>query len=289
MLPRFREYHRPTSVEEALVLLQRPSVRTVPLAGGTTLLGDPDPEVEAVVDLQSLPLAEVQQEAQWVRVGAMVRVQTLVEHPLTQQLAGGLLARAARESAPLLTRNMATLGGCVASGDQVDPLLLALLALKAVVVLAGPGEYEQPLDPFLDKRKELLGKGGLITGVLVPQPEDRTGTALLKVSRTPADRPILNAAACLTLDDEGVCRAATVVLGGVAARPLRLRLVESALVGAASEADAMEAATTRGALPEDAPGDARASGAYRLEVAPVLLQRTLAAAWRRALDRPAVA
>jgi len=288
MLPRFREYHRPTSVEEALTLLQRPSVRTVPLAGGTTLLGNPDPGIQAVVDLQSLPLVDIQQDAQRLSLGAMVRVQTLVEHPLVRQLAGGFLSRGARESATLLTRNVATVGGCVASGDEVDPLLLTLLVLKvkAVVVLATPEPLEQPLDQFLDEREALLGRRALITQVLIPRPVGRLGTALLKVSRTPADRPILNAAAGLALDDNGVCQTATVVLGGLGPRPTRLRHLESALAGTSLDAEAVREAASQAELPEDAPTDARASGAYRLEVAPVLLHRLLNAAWHQAARQP---
>jgi len=286
MLPRFREYHRPTSVEEALTLLQRPSVRTVPLAGGTTLVGNPDPGIQAVVDLQSLPLVDIQQDAQRLSLGAMVRVQTLVEHPLVRQLAGGFLSRGARESATLLTRNVATVGGCVASGDEVDPLLLTLLVLKAVVVLAAPEPLDQPLDQFLDEREALLGRGALITQVLIPQPVGRLGTALFKVSRTPADRPILNAAAGLAVDDDGVCQTAAVVVGGLGPRPTRLRHLESALVGTSLDAEAVREATSQAELPGDAPTDARASGAYRLEVAPVLLHRLLNAAWHQAARQP---
>ena len=39
-----KEYHRPDTLEEALALLNRAQVRTVPLAGGTVLNGLPENE-----------------------------------------------------------------------------------------------------------------------------------------------------------------------------------------------------------------------------------------------------
>jgi len=51
-----KEYHRPHELADALRLLQRQDVRTVPLAGGTGLVGRGGPGVEAVVDLLELGL-----------------------------------------------------------------------------------------------------------------------------------------------------------------------------------------------------------------------------------------
>ena len=65
MLLNLREYYRPTETGEtdglalALELLARPNIRTVPLAGGDTLIGSGDPAIEAVVDLQALGLTEI--------------------------------------------------------------------------------------------------------------------------------------------------------------------------------------------------------------------------------------
>ncbi|MGC8838469.1 MAG: FAD binding domain-containing protein [Anaerolineae bacterium] len=284
MSHRFREYWRPQSLEEALTLLARPEVRTVPLAGGTALLPHPTPEVEAVVDLQDLPLADIRVEDPHggLALGAMVRLQTLVEEAAVRAFAGGLIAQGARESAPLLTRNAATVGGCVATADPLDLLLLALLALRARVRYCAPEPREHPLDQFLEERENLLGRGVLIAEILVARPGERTGTSLLKVARTPADRPILAGAVCLSLDASGACQSVSVAMGGLGPVPVRLRGIEALLAGAPLSEGAIAEAVRRLRWPEDAPGDVRTSGAYRLEVAPVLLRRLLWTAWRRA-------
>ena len=56
MLRELRTYHRPKELREALALLGNAQVKTAPLAGGSELLGRQDTEIEAIVDLQDLPL-----------------------------------------------------------------------------------------------------------------------------------------------------------------------------------------------------------------------------------------
>lgn len=47
------EYNRPKTLDEALSLLSRKGIKTLPLGGGT-ILNQPSTERYAVVDLQSL-------------------------------------------------------------------------------------------------------------------------------------------------------------------------------------------------------------------------------------------
>src|SRR5690606_41271983 len=79
MLYNLREYHRPRDLDEALRLLQRPEIRTVPLAGGTDLVGQRNPDVEAVVDLSELGLDTTHTEDGVPRLGAMARLATIVQ------------------------------------------------------------------------------------------------------------------------------------------------------------------------------------------------------------------
>ena len=51
------EYHKPITLDEALKLLRRTRVKTVPLAGGTSLIPEAAPDVQAVVDLNALDLS----------------------------------------------------------------------------------------------------------------------------------------------------------------------------------------------------------------------------------------
>ena len=57
MLLNLLEYHWAEHIDDALMLLSRPDIKTVPLAGGTYLLGLHDDSIQAVVDLRDLELA----------------------------------------------------------------------------------------------------------------------------------------------------------------------------------------------------------------------------------------
>lgn len=271
-------YHRPTQVGVALRLLARRSPRTVPLAGGTWLVARRDPTVEAVVDLTRLNLAFIEPQGDWLRLGAMTNLQSLIASPEVRALAGGLLAEAVRRSAPRAIRNVATLGGTLVIGEPTSEVALALLALDAQVVIRTPTRRMVSLDAFLAHRTEHLPPAGLIVEVFVPLSPKNLGVALTEVSRTPCDRPIVNAAVLVSRQGD-VCHVVRLALGGVAPHPLRLPAVEAMLTGSTpnDELLAAIAQTVSGAVTPAT--DTRASAEYRREMAGVVAARALRQAW----------
>ena len=102
MMLKLSEYHRPRTVAEALDFLRRPGVPTLPLAGGTELLGRKDFTTQALVDLSTLGLDGLDtDEAGGLHIGAMVRLQTLVEDSRVRNFAGGVLSEAGRRGPPV--------------------------------------------------------------------------------------------------------------------------------------------------------------------------------------------
>src|SRR5437588_9082703 len=152
MLLNLLEYHWAEDIDDALLLLARTDTKTLPLAGGTYLLGLQDDSIEAVVDLRDLELAYISEETRGdragvVHIGAMTTLQSMVDDPLLKDLAGGLLARAALASSfSRLIRNSATLGGTLGAGiaSQAD-LLTALAVLDAEVVLRSASKTQVDL------------------------------------------------------------------------------------------------------------------------------------------------
>ena len=159
----------------------------------------------------------------------------VVEHPAAQQLAGGLLVRAARGEGPVNLRNAATVGGTVAAAAPDSEFYAALLALGASVVTSD-GAQET-----ITRLEDLQEVTGLITAVLLPITDARGGHA--RVARTPSDRPIVAALAVQTGSGERVA------LCGVALRPV--------LLGA----------------PLDPPDDFKGSAQYRRALAEVAVAR----------------
>src|SRR5262250_851064 len=98
MLLNLLEYHWVENIDDALLLLARTDTRTVPLAGGTYLLGLEDDSIQAVVDLRDLGLAYISEDARGIHIGAMTTLQAMVDSPLLKDLATGIVARAALAS-----------------------------------------------------------------------------------------------------------------------------------------------------------------------------------------------
>jgi len=72
------EYHRPQTLEDALALLARTELITLPMAGGSAL-NRPSAEAMAAVDLQSLGLDTISKRANNIDLGAMLTLQALLD------------------------------------------------------------------------------------------------------------------------------------------------------------------------------------------------------------------
>src|SRR6266480_2188393 len=148
MLLNLLEYHWVEDIDDALLLLARTDTKTVPLAGGTYLLGLEDDDIQAVVDLRDLELAYITEDAKGIHIGAMTTLQTMGDTQLLKDLTSGILARTAITSSfSRLIRNSATLGGTLAAGvaSQAD-LLTALAVMDAEVVLRSSSRMQIDLE-----------------------------------------------------------------------------------------------------------------------------------------------
>src|SRR5260370_19215687 len=93
MLLNLLEYHWVEDIDDALLLLARTDTKTVPLAGGTYLLGLDDESIQAVVDLRDLELAHITENERGLHIGAMTTLQTRTDSPLLKYIATGLVTR----------------------------------------------------------------------------------------------------------------------------------------------------------------------------------------------------
>jgi CO/xanthine dehydrogenase FAD-binding subunit len=236
------KYYRPSTLEEALPLAGRPD--TVVLGGGTVGTAARSGSDLAVVDLQSLGLADIEATSDIVRIGAMSRLSDMVASPLLPDV----LTDLARREAPNTIRNAATIAGTVGAADRESQLLAGLLAFGALVDVARVGSTTvHSLDAILDDADLLTG--GVITAVSVAA----TGLAAVqRTGRTPMDTPIVSVVARRSPDGN-----LAVAIAGVADRPI---LVDPDRIGDLEPYS-----------------DFRGSSAYRSAIASILTNRVLAA------------
>jgi CO/xanthine dehydrogenase FAD-binding subunit len=243
------EYHRPDNLQEALRLLNRKEIKTVPLGGGS-VINTPSAENFAVVDLQALDLNHIQEKGNFLIVGASVTLQNLLDSP---DLPIDLHVVIQHEASYNL-RQVATIAGALVSADGRSPFATALLALDAQIMLAPENDQFGVGEIFLQRPQGLQGR--IITAIHIPR------NARLKyeyVARTPADLPIVCIAAAAW--PSGRVRVAA---GGYGDAPT--------LVLDGPEAGGVELAA-RDAY-HDA-GDQWASSDYRREMAAVLAKRCI--------------
>jgi len=246
------EYHRPNTLEEALSLLARSDIKTLPLGGGTRL-NQPSQERFAVVDLQSLGLNMLERRGNSWALGATLTLQALLESP---GIAPALEA-AIRQEASYNLRQVATLAGTLVSADGRSPFATALLSLDAELELkkaVTPSEWVS-LGDFLPIRAERLS-GRLISVVRLPS---NARLAYESVARTPVDLPIVCAA--LVRWPSGRVRLA---LGGFGEAPV--------LAFDGPEPSGLEVAARD---VYNSAGDEWASAEYRQDVAAILAKRCL--------------
>ncbi len=242
------EYHRPQTLEEALALLARPGIITVPLGGGTSLKKDGQEPI-AVVDLQSLGLNTIERKGKAILIGATVTLQALRETPGLPDA----LYRAIDLEATYNLRQMATVAGSLVACGGRSAFATALLALDATLTFVGERSSPVGLGDFLLMRPNSL-RGNLITAILLPA---NARLAFEYVARTPADLPI--ACAAVAQWPSGRTRLA---LGGFGGAPL--------LAMDGPEFDGIETAARNAYA---AAGDQWASAEYRCEIAGVLARR----------------
>ena len=272
------EYHRPKSVDEALKLLARPNVSTVPVGGGSALVAQDRRDVQAVVDLRDLGLSYIRREGNTLHLGATTTLQTLIDAPDSAPAWGGQLALVARLTAARNLREQGTLAGTLASAAANNPLAVLLLALDASLTIHAPDSRTVALADFFSQRETML-RGALITQIQIPLPASDEAVAFKTVGRTPADLPIVCAAVRLRREN-GTAKEVRVALGGVAHTPIRATRVEQAAEGRSLLGLAVDLA------PEhlEPPSDFMGTTEYRLDMARVLTQRAFDSLQRSAME-----
>ena len=167
------------------------------------------------------------------------------------------------------------------AADSVPPMIAA----GAIATIAGPkGRRKMAVeDIIVGPGKTALKKGEIVVSFLLPKRPARSGDAYLRFTpRTEMDIAVVGVGINLTLDKKGICTAARVALGAVAATPLLVDEAADALIGSAVDEAALDrlaAACSAACPPID---DKRGTKEYRIKVAGVLARRVAEIALQRA-------
>ncbi len=277
-------YLAPRRLEEALSLL---NPETVPLAGGTDLflrMERRQTQPEAVVDLKRIPgMDGVEPSDGGIRIGALALMETLAASSLIVNRYRAL-ADSARVVGSIQTRNRATIGGNLANASPAADTATPLLALGATAEARRvDGTRELAMEQlFLGPGRTALEIGEILTSVHIPAMHGRAGSSFQRCVRTAMDIAVVNCAAFVRLDEDGIIEDARIALGAVGPTPLRAASAEDCLQGRRFDADAVAEVAECAANDARPIDDVRASAGYRRDMVRVLTRRAVESAFQRA-------
>lgn len=270
-------YYQPASLDEALALLREHGPDLLVMAGGTVampLVNEGISLPSKVMGLRRAGLEGISTSADGsTRIGATTTLTTLAE-----QDAIPLLADAARHTAAWAVRNMGTVGGNLFTPPPGGDIAVALLALDARVVIAGPaGVREVALHDFHTGYMTTdLGLEELVVAIIVPRQPGGARTAFAKFGRKHANSPaVVTIAVRATLHGDGTAHDVRVALGAAGPHPLRAAAAEAVLEGRALDAEAVADAAEAAANESEPFTDAVASDWYRRRMTGVITGRAL--------------
>ena len=292
-MSRWRAYHTPTTVAEALSLLHQHKDKARIIAGGTDLILDMEAEhavvPEVLVDVTKIAgIDRVALEDGWIVLGAGITHTQIESSPLLRAQARCLTESCGVIGGPQV-RNVATLGGNVAHALPAADGTIGLLALEAEVEIAGHGgsnRWQPLLSIFAGPGRNRLAPDQMLHAFRFRPIAARAGNAFDRIMRPQGVAlPVLGIAARVRLDaDLRRVEDAVIAIGPAGPTPFRASGAEEALTAAvvfddAAVENAVAAAQEHARLRTS---KYRASQEYRREMIGVLLRRVLQAAVERA-------
>jgi aerobic carbon-monoxide dehydrogenase medium subunit len=279
MYPASFEYLAPTTLDEALALLEEHGEDAKVLAGGQSLiplmkLRFASPGV--LVDINGVSeLDRLEEVGGALHLGALVRHKACERSELLQTRYGTLGDAAPMISDPIV-RNLGTVGGSLAHADPQGDWGSVMLAMRAEITVRGPnGERTIPIDEFFQGPfTTALEPTEILTDVRIPDPGMRAGGTYLKLERKVGDFATVGVAVHVSFSNGSVGRAG-IALTGVGAMNLRADAAEQALVGQALDDEAISAAGRLAAEAAQPRTDVRGTEAYKRNVVRVYVERGL--------------
>ncbi len=278
-----KAYVTPTSMAEAIRVLNEYSGNMRIVAGATDMFVIDHDDLDALLDIGKLGLDYITEEAGYITIGAGATFDQILRSPLVKSSYAALWESAAK-LADASTRNMATIGGNICSAVPSGDSIPAVLVLDATLSIAGPqGERQVKAgDFFTGPRQTVLQRAEILKDIQIPK-QAKCGSAFEKIARTSLDLAIVNAAAWVSVNQQGEIAEAKVALGAVAPTVVRVPALEQALKGKKGiPADAtFNEMISKVIAPID---NVRSTAEYRGDMCPVLARRTLDAAYQRAVE-----
>ncbi|MFT5549857.1 MAG: carbon-monoxide dehydrogenase medium subunit [Candidatus Azotimanducaceae bacterium] len=288
MIPPSFQYHSPSTVSDAIALLNQYGDEAKLLAGGHSLLPMMKlrfAEPEHLVDMNHIEsLKGIREENGDIIIGAMTSENTLIASDLLK-LKCPILPQGAKLIADPQVRNRGTIGGDIAHGDPGNDHPALMLALDAKFTLVGSkGSREvEANDFFLGTYYTLIEADEVLTEIRIPASGAGTGMSYHKLKRKVGDFATAAAAAVIQMSGN-TCQSARIALTNLGPTALRANEAESVLVGQVITPALIELAALKAMEICDPAEDLRGNIEYKTHMGGEMTRRAIAEAVKNAGD-----
>jgi len=286
MIPGSFAYHRPTTVKEAVGLLNSLGDDARALAGGHSLIPMMKLRLASpahLIDLAGVAdLKGIREDGRDVVIGAMTTQHDVIGSELLAKKVPIL-----RETSVLIAdpqvRYLGTIGGNVANGDPGNDMPAVMMCLNATYQVMGKsGERRIAAREFYQGAYfTALEPGEIVTAIRMPAPAAGHGYAYEKLKRKVGDYATAAAAVVLTLSG-GKVATCSIGLTNVAETPLWAEEACKILTGSALDPATVKKAVAAAEAITAPASDGRGPAVYRTKMAGVMMTRALARAKTRA-------
>ena len=271
----------PTTLQEAVNLLDAEDPTIRPLSGGTALMLMMKSGLFVPSTLVSLQQVEddchgvTMQDDGSLNIGALTPLRIL-EHSAD---APAVVRKTMKTLSNVRVRNVARVGGSLAHGDPHMDLPPVMIVLGASVRVIGPsGERTVKLENFYEGYYETsLAANELIVSVSVPAPNGIRAAYKKVTTRAAEDWPALGVAAAMTGEGSHITEA-RIVVSAATEIPTRLYGAETVLSGETISEDLLKRAGDAAVDETNLITDPQGSAAYKRELLRVTVGRVVRAA-----------
>ena len=286
-MPRLN-YTAPATVDDAVKALAGAAGLAKILSGGTDLLvqmksGRLKPDL--IIDTKQIPgMIGIREEGDFFVIGAATPGAMISADERLERAYPGIVEGVDLIGSTQIQGRCSIAGNlCNASpaADSVPPVIAA----RATAIIAGPGgRREVPVENIVTgPGRTSLQKGEFVVEFKIPRPKARQSDAYLRfIPRTEMDIAVVGCAINLTLDADGTCTDARVVLGAVAPTQLIVGGCAEALIGHKLNDETLARLDSAAQAACHPITDKRGTIEYRTKIAGVLARRAAAIAFERA-------
>ena len=279
-------YKAPTSIEDAVAVLDKHGDRARPIAGGTDVLVQARAnrwDLDAIVDVKNI--AELTDISHYpdgsVAIGAATACYKIYEDETIRANFPGIID-AVEMIGGIQIQSRASLGGNLCNSSPSADGICPLIAYNAVCHIAGPGGEDHHRDVAVEDfctgpGSNVLGRGEILVSLVLPNPGSNFGAAYERfIPRNEMDIAVAGAGVSVKLNAAGnMFEAARVALAAVAPVPLVVPAAEEALVGNAVSDDVIEAAAKIAGDAASPISDMRGTIEQRKHLSAVLTRRMI--------------